>query len=546
MRKYITLFLTLCLMSACDYEAINTNTLGVSDKELGPLKYGARFMNMQQLVIPIGSPSLTTAPGNDLQNTDLISSGNYIGYWGNNNNWSFSLEATWNFADNRMKYAYENFYSKIFLPWNEIYQLAQGTEDPTEQSMMEMTNIVRNIAWLRATDVFGPISYTTAGDGSIAPKFDSQESVYKSMLADLAKSVNLLNSISFSVLADYDLIYNGDVKKWVKLANSLMLRMAVRVHFKDESLAREYISRALDPKNGGVIENIADEAKIQNSDKMPLLNSMMASIDEYNETRLGATIWAYLDGYSDPRISTYFNEGSYGSRWNPQTGYFPIAPTNSQPKKVDATDSYSPMFASRPKVSSGSPLYWFRASETYFLKAEAALYGLSEGSPQAFYEQGVAMSFQENGVGSADSYLNNTAKPSALTNYKYGSYSHDLSIGNTSPKWNDYVGRLSEQEEQLQKIITQKYLALYPNAVEAWTEYRRTGFPYIMKPMDTAAPGRIGAAEDCRAPERFRFAPSAYTSNPNMSDIPALLDGSDVGATQLWWVRPDRAKQPTQ
>lgn len=73
-------------------------------------------MNMQQRVIPIGSPSLTTGPGNDLQNTDLISSGNYIGYFGNNNNWGFNNEANWNFTDSRMNYAYQNFYSQIFCP----------------------------------------------------------------------------------------------------------------------------------------------------------------------------------------------------------------------------------------------------------------------------------------------------------------------------------------------------------------------------------------------------------------------------------------------
>lgn len=154
MKKYIILLLALCSMSACDYEAVNTNPYGVSDGELGPLKYGARFMNMQQRVIPIGSPSLTTGPGNDLQNTDLISSGNYIGYFGNNNNWGFNNEANWNFTDSRMNYAYQNFYSQIFLPWNEIYEIAKDSDSPSEQAILEIANIVRNIAWLRATDVF--------------------------------------------------------------------------------------------------------------------------------------------------------------------------------------------------------------------------------------------------------------------------------------------------------------------------------------------------------------------------------------------------------
>lgn len=547
MKKYIILLLTLCSMSACDYETVNTDPYGVSDEELGPLKYGARFMNMQQRVIPIGSPSLTTGPGNDLQNTDLISSGNYIGYFGNNNNWGFNNESNWNFTDSRMNYAYQNFYSSIFLPWNEIYEIAKDAESPSEQAILEMANIVRNVAWLRATDVFGPIVYTSAGDGSIAPKFDSQEVVYKTMMADLAKSVELLNTISYRVMSQYDLIYDGNVQNWVKLANSLMLRMAVRVHFKDEALAREYIAKALDPKNGGVIEDIASEAKIQTSAKMPLLNSMMASVNDYNETRMGATIWGYLRGYRDPRLSKYFTQGTYGYGSYMQKDYFAVAPENTNSKQET---TWSEKFASRPNIDANSPLYWFRASETYFLKAEAALYNLMEGDPQTFYEQGVSMSFQENGVnGFTADYLETTDKPLGIRTmaYWYGDYGHDLSIGNTSPKWDDYTGSLPQKDEQLQKIITQKYLALYPNAVEAWTEYRRTGFPYIMKPMDGAAAGRIGAsAEDTRAPERFRFAPTAYNSNPNMAEIPKLLGGDDIGATKMWWVRSDRPKQPNQ
>ncbi len=547
MKKYIILLLTLCSMSACDYETVNTDPYGVSDEELGPLKYGARFMNMQQRVIPIGSPSLTTGPGNDLQNTDLISSGNYIGYFGNNNNWGFNNESNWNFTDSRMNYAYQNFYSSIFLPWNEIYEIAKDAESPSEQAILEMANIVRNVAWLRATDVFGPIAYTSAGDGSIAPKFDSQEVVYKTMMADLAKSVELLNTISYRVMSQYDLIYDGNVQNWVKLANSLMLRMAVRVHFKDEALAREYIAKALDPKNGGVIEDIASEAKIQTSAKMPLLNSMMASVNDYNETRMGATIWGYLRGYRDPRLSKYFTQGTYGYGSYMQKDYFAVAPENTNSKQET---TWSEKFASRPNIDANSPLYWFRASETYFLKAEAALYNLMEGDPQTFYEQGVSMSFQENGVnGFTADYLETTDKPLGIRTmaYWYGDYGHDLSIGNTSPKWDDYTGSLQQKDEQLQKIITQKYLALYPNAVEAWTEYRRTGFPYIMKPMDGAAAGRIGASvEDTRAPERFRFAPTAYNSNPNMAEIPKLLGGDDIGATKMWWVRSDRPKQPNQ
>lgn len=547
LKKYIFPLISLTLMTSCNYEDINTNIYGVSDEELGALLYGTSFMDMQQRVIPIGSPTVTTDFGNHLQNTDLISSGNYIGYWGNNNNWAGSgyNEANWNFADNRMSYAYENFYSNMFLSWNEIYKRLKDSEDPSEQAILAITNIVKIAGWLRATDVFGPIVYSNAGNGDIAPKLDSQENVYKAMLADLEKSAIILNKYTSKVMADFDVIYDGNPGNWVRFANSLMLRMAVRVHFVDETLAKEYIDKALDVKNGGVIEEVGQEAKIQSSDKMPLLNSMIPSVDEYNETRMGASIWSYLTGYKDPRIDVYFKKGAY---YGLEPGYFALPPENDRPKD-DSNTTISPKSASKPNVNSNSSLYWMRASEVLFLKAEACLYGLTEGGAlkaQNYYEDGIRKSFEENQVNGAEEYLNKTSLPAEIVAESlphYQEYSSPWLKGNTSPKWDDYQMDGDHKEEQLQKIITQKYLALYPNAVEAWTEYRRTGYPFIAKPADKSAPQRIGASNDCYAPERFKFAPSEYSANPNMQEVPTLLGGEDQGATKLWWVRKDRPSQ---
>jgi len=539
LRKYIYPLLALLMVSSCEYEEVNRSTTGVTDEELkqGGLLYGARFMEMQQLVIPIGSPALTTGPGNDLQNTDLISSGNYIGYFGNNNNWNFGLESNWNFTANRMEYAFQNFYSKMFRSWSEVHLKLKDSKDPKDMEVAAVIDIVKVLGWLRATDVFGPIVYTKAGFGETSPMPDNQELVYKSMLADLAKDAEVLNKATSKVMPNFDLIYEGDASKWTKLANSLMLRMAVRAHFKDKALAATYVEKALNLANGGVIEAKAEEAKIGHSTKMPLLNSMIASID-YKETRLGATIWSYMDGFKDPRLSILFTKGKYGSK----EGFFPVAPTNSDPKR---TGDRSAEFASIPNVTPTSPLFWFRASETFFLKAEAALYGLTGGNAGEFYEKGVRMSFAENGASGADNYLaQDNIKPTATTwsNYYYGSYSCDISEGNVTPKWkND-----DTEEKKLQRIITQKYLALYPNAVEAWTEYRRTGYPYLMKPMDKGAYARIGAKnqDDLRTPERFKFSPKFYSDNVTKDYISGLLGGEDQGATRLWWVRDNRPKQP--
>lgn len=536
-KKYIFPVVSLLALASCNYPEVNTNVYGITEEEMkqGGLLYGAPFMDMQKLVIPIGSPTETTGPGNDLANTDIMSGGNYIGYWGMNNNWNFNTEASWNFTESRMNYAYQNLYSKLFRSWNSIYKYTKDSEDPADKQVEALVNVVKVAGWLRATDAFGPIVYTKAGDGDIAPKLDKQEVVYKAMMADLHKSAKILSQATSKVLPAYDAIYDGNAQNWARLANSLLLRMAVRVHFKDEALAREYIEKALNQEFGGVIENEAQEAKIQNSEKMPLMNSMLPIVVDYKEARLGATIWSYLSGYGDPRLNAYFAEGVY--RGN--AGFYAIAPTSDRAKREGANTAE---YAARPKVDANSPLFWFRASETYFLKAEAALYGLIQDDVKTLYEAGVAQSFKENGV-SLGSYLSNEKKPKDVRNselnYNY-SYSCIISEGNVSPKWDANGGK----EKQLQQIITQKYLALYPNAMEAWTEYRRTGYPYLMKPADKNAYSRINGEASMITPERFRFSPQEYGTNPNMSEVPGLLEGEDQGATRLWWVRNDRPKQP--
>lgn len=531
------------ILSSCNQEDINTSRIGVTDAELnqGGLSYGLAMMDLQRTAMPIG-PAGNVGPGNSMQVLELISTGNYVGYYGNNNNWNFNTEGTWTFTNGRMGLLYGLLYGDVAKSWLPIHTQASRAQDNIQvQQILAMANIVKIVGWLRATDAFGPIVFTKAGSGDITPTPDSQEEVYKGMLAELEKSSTILRDARESVLARYDLVYSGDASKWVKLANSLMLRMAVRVHFKNQTLAQEYITKALDAANGGVIETTADEAKIGNSDKQPLAHPGVISVDQYNETRMGATIWSYLQGYSDPRMEVYFTRGTYRN----QTGFYFLPPTNNASKQEGVNTA---QYAAKPNFTNDTPLYWFRASETFFLKAEAALYGLiSSGTAQSFYEDGVRQSFLENGAGDATAYLAQTgvtASATASANNPYiGRYSDNISRNNVSPSWTDVDATRNLQEVQLQKIMTQKYLALFPNAYEAWTEYRRTGYPFIMRPADTNAPSRIGGSANMRAPERFSFPASAYDSNPNLRVVPTLLGGVDLGSTPLWWVREGRPNQ---
>lgn len=540
LKKYILPLCLLSLLSACeDYEDINKSTTGVTDEELGSLLYATKLTEIQKYIIPIGTPAETTAPGNDLMASDVMSAGNYIGYFGMNHEWGYKTEATWDFAPNRMEYEMEVLYAKPFTVWTTVYQKLAHSEDVAEQEIMALFDIIKVTAWLRATDCFGPLAYTSAGNGDFTPKFDSQETVYRSMLKDLERCSQILNASTSKIMPKYDMVYGGDPVKWTKFANSLMLRIAVRTHFVNEELAREYITKALDPQNGGVIETIADEAKIGDSGNFPLLNPLIAGID-YKETRMGATAWHYLTGYKDPRLAKYYTKGVH----HDTEDYYCIAPCNTVSKQEGKN---SAEFASTPNVSQKSPMYWFRASETFFLKAEAALYNLAAGDVAALYEQGVRTSMQEWGISDAEAtaYLadgESTAGEITYDNYYYNDYGHyytsNISEGNVSPKWDANSGK----EKQLQQIITQKYIALYPNSVEAWTEYRRTGYPYLAANFGDFY-NKINSDRSIRTPERYIYSPKDYSTNPNMNEIPELLGGKDQGGTKLWWVRKDRPKQ---
>lgn len=539
-KKYLLVpGLALLTLAACNQEEVNTSVHGVTDQDLrtGGLEYGTALQNMQQEVISIGSPALTTGPGNDLQATDLISSGNYIGYFGNNNNWGNGIEASWNFVDGRMNYIFRELHTKVVQPWQDINKLAKDSDEPQDKRILAMANIIKVAGLLRATDSFGPIVYTEIGNGNITPAPDSQEVVYKGMLKELSDAVEVLKDARAAILPKYDLVYDGDPRAWQRFANSLMLRMAVRVHFKDQALAQEYITKATDPANGGVMTDAGHAAKVASSAKMPLRSPYIASVDEYGETRMGATMWSYLTGFGDARLAAMYTTHSdpRASAMGVTLTHLAVAPTNSRP-----TDNNVSRYGSRPRTDKAEVI-WMRASEVKFLLAEAALYGLYSGNPENLYRDGVRMSFTEQGAAGADTYLNNrTGRPTAFSspnNMHSFYYSEDITANNIVPAW----VASDTQEKKLQKIITQKYIALYPNAIEAWTEYRRTGYPLIMKPMDLVAASRVGGDPSAlRAPERFKYSSEAYANNPSMSVVPTLLGGEDKGATQLWWVRPNR------
>lgn len=187
---------------------------------------------------------------------------------------------------------------------------------------------------------------------------------------------------------------------------------------------------------------------------------------------------------------------------------------------------------SKPNIAANTPTYWMRASEVYFLRAEAALrWGAEFGDAKALYEQGVATSFDENGVSSSvDDYLASGLTPIAH-NMRASYYSYSAAAPTAATP--EFSGGT---EEKLEKIIIQKWIALYPNGHEAWTEWRRTGYPKLNQVQTNRGQGVTREGGIRRMVYPLSFSQSA-DDRANYEEALNLLGGADKdkAITQLWW-----------
>ena len=183
---------------------------------------------------------------------------------------------------------------------------------------------------------------------------------------------------------------------------------------------------------------------------------------------------------------------------------------------------------SKSTISQSTNAILMTAAEVWFLRAEAALRGISTESPKECYETGVRTSFNQWGAGGVDAYLQSSAIPA---NYKdpFDSKFDMTALITTTPNWADANGT----EEQFEKIMTQKWLAMYPEGNEAWTEQRRTGYPKLFKVKVNNSGGAIDTDIMIR---RLPYPSTLATSNPTQySSLTRALGGADNGGTRLWW-----------
>lgn len=415
--------------------------------------------------------------------------------------------------------------TKIMEPYRQICQVTDETSVDRA-----MATVLRVFGMHRVTDKYGPIIYSHFGDG-IQNSYDSQESVYNQFFQELDKAMSVLTEYvdqnpGKTYLADYDNVYQGDVRRWVKFANTLRLRLAMRVSYVNRNLATEQATKAINEPHG-LMTTVADDAILHQGNGLVFTNPLWETTQSWPDQRMGATMDCYMNGYNDPRLEKYFTknvDGVYRGARNGMTTIYTTCETK----------------ASGANFEKNSDLPWMYHAEAYFLQAEAKLrLGVGNGTVKDLYEQGVTASMESAGVSSdkVAAYLASEALPlsswvnpntrNATDNGSSVTVSSMLSM--VTPKFKES----GSQEQQLEQIMVQKYLALYPDGMEAWSEMRRTGYPGWVR-IETYT--QTNEVADNAMISRLRFPSSEYSNNSaNVAEAVRLLGGSDLAGTKLWW-----------
>ncbi len=433
---------------------------------------------------------------------------------GNSNNMNYNLVDGWN------TWAWNPGYQNVMAPALIVEQNA-GDEFP---EFLAWLKIIKVEGMHRVSDIFGPIIYTEFGnvaeDGSIA--YDCEPDLFNAYFADLDEGISGLEAFlatgAASPFVAFDEVYGGDVAQWIKFANTLRLRLAIRISKIDPALAKTQGEKALSHPMGLLVTN-DDNFTVKNDVDHPV-NTINSA---WNDIRMGAPMESILVGYNDPRLSLYFQPALQEN----VAGQF-----KGIRQGIEIADKAT--YVNYSALQDLGNVQLMVAAEAYFLQAEAALRGWNTGTTaQDAYELGITTSFDQYGAGGVADYIaDNTSTPIPyvdVNNEVNSVPAGDQNLSQATIAWDEGA----DFETKLEKIITQKWISLFPDGQEAWSEFRRTGYPKLFPVVINNSGGEVNTQEQIK---RIRYISGEYTQNPGGVDSGiSCLGGADSAGAPLWW-----------
>jgi hypothetical protein len=436
-------------------------------------------------------------------------------------------------ADNyqTINFSTDGFYNGPLMDLQKIIEM--NTETPTlvvvdglNANQIGVAKILMSYYYLHMTDRWGDLPYSEAlqgVSGVLLPAFDSQEDIYNGCIQALKDAVAMINTGVPNTNLRGDILLGGNMTMWVKFANTIRLNAALRLSKVNPTLAATEFASAF---NAGVIaldnsENIRYNYQNVQTYENPYYNSFVT---------LGRADWVIadplmnmmqLDSYTSPHLSFYSASHPYKT----ETGKLDVVADPRLPVYANPIENTASTFIGMPyglsEANAGSvsaaevsflgnafrqrtsPAYIYTSAHVAFILAEGRLNGWINAAPltaQQYYEAGIQASLSQHGVGAG-----------------YANY-----ITNTEVAY--------DAARALEQIITQKWIAIFPNGYEAWAEWRRTGFPNL-------APGDNALTPNGQIPRRQAY--GTAEANANSENHAAALTRQGFAADDLtgrvWW-----------
>lgn len=461
---------------------------------------------------PVSTPSLTLPAAQrnlvDLNARSMTYLGQFIAYnWATPSNWSTNQEFS-RYTVNSSFYSniFETSYGSIFRDLTYVQNYEDNTGAVDYSAYKAIASTLKGFQYQYLVDLYGDIPYTEANlrSSNITPKYDDAQTIYKSVIDELTLAAN--TALNLPVNAEnpgtQDIINKGDMEKWARFANTIKLRMLIRLSNTNQDAYIKAQIALIDDNGAGYITTdiVANPGYSDNEDKQnPFYDYFRNPITGTEQDRGDYTVASdytlnYLTTTNDPRLNRLYAPAQTGGAFKgapqitllPGTGFTSKDLSKVGPGLIIASSQDQPLMT---------------MPEALLLQAEAMSRGYISGGDAAAkskFEQAITSSFENLKVPNATT---------AAATY----YSQD--IANVS--WNS-------SSDKIQAIITQKWVALNgTSSIELWIEKTRTGFPANLpipsegggtRPVRLLYPGSEVSRNSKNVPAQT--AQTAFTDNP--------------------------------
>jgi hypothetical protein len=439
------------------------------------------------------------------------------------------------------KYGYNAQYSGAYMErhFTDVIRLfseviKKTEKDPNLANVNAVATILRAFDMHRLTDLHGDIPYTQAGYGlyneeNWFPKYENQKDVYAAIVKDVKASRDKLSATA-KALGAQDVVFGGDIAKWKKFANALLMRVGMRMQKKDEATGKAIFAEAF---TSGTFASNADNATIKYLEGPNGVNRNGLSDGYWNtykyskDCKLSKTFVDWMKTNKDPRLMIV--SGGIGdptaaaTTWNVD----PVAQKGMPNGFTSTTILEGTTLTAAEKTEFGTqsnkifsmlnlkycdwsdPYYLISFAETELMSAEAITRGWVTGDATAKFTSGVTAA-----INAWTAFDPSFARPAAdVTAYITG---RGFAAASTADKY---------------KLIGEEFwAATWLNDIESYSNWRRTGFPVLTPTKD---PNRYKQINEI--PRRLIYWESEISSNP--ANYKAAVDriGGDEFTTKVWW-----------